>query len=45
MFLYSEQIDTALRQGVEAARTLVLHGFDQNIDRFNLGQKYKYHKV
>ncbi|XP_031390424.1 chloroplastic group IIB intron splicing facilitator CRS2-A, chloroplastic-like [Punica granatum] len=40
-----EQIDKALTQGVEAARTLVLHGFDQNIDRFNLGQKYKYHKV
>ncbi|KAK4792346.1 hypothetical protein SAY86_022781 [Trapa natans] len=40
-----EQIDTTLRQGVEAARTLILHGFDQKIDRFNLVQKYKYHKV
>ncbi|KAK4740905.1 hypothetical protein SAY87_024493 [Trapa incisa] len=39
------QINTALGQGVEAARTLILHGFDQKIDRFNLVQKYKYHKV
>ncbi|XP_038689666.1 chloroplastic group IIB intron splicing facilitator CRS2-B, chloroplastic [Tripterygium wilfordii] len=40
-----EQIDGALVQGVEAVRTLILNGFDQKINRFNLGQKYKYHKV
>ncbi|KAB1211215.1 Chloroplastic group IIB intron splicing facilitator CRS2-B, chloroplastic [Morella rubra] len=40
-----EQIDAALEQGVEAVRSLVLHGFNQSINRFNLGQKYKYHKV
>ncbi|KAJ7975750.1 Peptidyl-tRNA hydrolase family protein [Quillaja saponaria] len=40
-----KQIDSALEQGVEAVRTLVLQGFDQSINRFNLGQKYKYHKV
>ncbi|KAJ4707077.1 Peptidyl-tRNA hydrolase [Melia azedarach] len=40
-----EQIDAALEQGVEAVRTLVLNGFDHNITRFNMGQKYKYHKV
>ncbi|KDO59047.1 hypothetical protein CISIN_1g026076mg [Citrus sinensis] len=40
-----EQIDAALEQGVEAVRTLVLNGFDQNISRFNMGQKYKYHAV
>ncbi|XWS75486.1 hypothetical protein CRYUN_Cryun01aG0093000 [Craigia yunnanensis] len=39
------QIDAALEQGVEAIRTLVLNGFNQKITRFNLGQKYKYHKV
>lgn len=39
------QIDAALRQGVEAVRTLVLNGFDPNITSFNLKQKYKYHKV
>ncbi|XVF31588.1 hypothetical protein REPUB_Repub17cG0003800 [Reevesia pubescens] len=39
------QIDAALEQGVEAVRTLVLGGFNQKITRFNLGQKYKYHKV
>ncbi|KAK9742510.1 hypothetical protein RND81_03G178200 [Saponaria officinalis] len=40
-----KQIDAALEQGVEAVRTLVLSGFDDKITRFNLGQKYKYHKV
>ncbi|XP_021743884.1 chloroplastic group IIB intron splicing facilitator CRS2-B, chloroplastic-like [Chenopodium quinoa] len=39
------QIDAALEQGVEAVRTLVLSGFTGSITRFNLGQKYKYHKV
>ncbi|XP_072984235.1 chloroplastic group IIB intron splicing facilitator CRS2, chloroplastic isoform X1 [Typha latifolia] len=39
------QIDTALEQGVEAVRTLVLKGFNKSVDRFNLVQKYKYHKV
>ncbi|KAK9105791.1 hypothetical protein Scep_022635 [Stephania cephalantha] len=40
-----KQVDAALEQGVEAVRTLVLEGFDDNITRFNLGQKFKYHKV
>ncbi|KAK4767600.1 hypothetical protein SAY87_024199 [Trapa incisa] len=40
-----EQIDSALRQGAAAVRTLVLYGFNKSIMRFNLGQKYKYHKV
>ncbi|KAG9450602.1 hypothetical protein H6P81_010567 [Aristolochia fimbriata] len=39
------QIDAALEQGVEAVRTLVLKGFDENINRFNIKQKYKFHKV
>ncbi|KAF4363287.1 hypothetical protein F8388_001828 [Cannabis sativa] len=39
------QIDEALKQGVEAVRSLLLNGFSQSITRFNLGQKYKYHKV
>nr|KJB10454.1 hypothetical protein B456_001G202300 [Gossypium raimondii] len=39
------QINEALEQGVEAVRTLVLNGFNQKITRFNLGQKYKHHKV
>lgn len=39
------QIDAAIEQGVGAVRTLVLKGFNDNINRFNLGQKYKYHKV
>lgn len=39
------QVDAALEQGVEAARTLVLEGFSLRINRFNLGQKYKYHTV
>lgn len=40
-----EQIDEALEQGVDAVRNLVLYGFNSKIDRFNLQQKYKYHKV
>ncbi|KAB5561124.1 hypothetical protein DKX38_006081 [Salix brachista] len=40
-----EQIDASLEQGVEAVRTLILGGFTNKITRFNLGQKYKYHKV
>ncbi|RYQ85991.1 hypothetical protein Ahy_B10g105645 isoform B [Arachis hypogaea] len=40
-----KQIDTSLEQGVEAVRTLVLNGFNNHVYRFNLGQKYKYHKV
>ncbi|KAG1334766.1 putative Chloroplastic group IIB intron splicing facilitator CRS2, chloroplastic [Cocos nucifera] len=40
-----EQVDAALDQGVEAVRTLVLKGFNGSIDRFNLVQKYKHHKV
>ncbi|KAL3735261.1 hypothetical protein ACJRO7_024399 [Eucalyptus globulus] len=40
-----EQMDEALDQGVQAVRALVLNGFSQHIRRFNLGQKYKYHKV
>ncbi|XP_027361334.1 chloroplastic group IIB intron splicing facilitator CRS2-B, chloroplastic-like isoform X2 [Abrus precatorius] len=40
-----KQIDASLEQGVEAVRTLVLSGFNHHISRFNLEQKYKYHKV
>ncbi|XP_024984407.1 chloroplastic group IIB intron splicing facilitator CRS2-A, chloroplastic-like [Cynara cardunculus var. scolymus] len=40
-----KEIDAALEQGVDAVRSLVLNGFDDRITRFNLGQKYKYHKV
>ncbi|KAJ0989178.1 hypothetical protein J5N97_007534 [Dioscorea zingiberensis] len=40
-----DQVDSALEQGVDAVRTLVLKGFNTNINRFNLVQKYKYHKV
>ncbi|KAH7682586.1 Peptidyl-tRNA hydrolase protein [Dioscorea alata] len=40
-----DQVDSALEQGVDAVRTLVLKGFSTNINRFNLVQKYKYHKV
>ncbi|XP_042501874.1 chloroplastic group IIB intron splicing facilitator CRS2-B, chloroplastic-like [Macadamia integrifolia] len=40
-----KQVDVALQQGVEAVQTLVLHGFNDGISRFNLQQKYKYHKV
>ncbi|XP_020088377.1 chloroplastic group IIB intron splicing facilitator CRS2, chloroplastic [Ananas comosus] len=40
-----EQINSALDQGLEAVRTLVLKGFNASIDRFNLVQKYKHHKV
>ncbi|XP_059670595.1 chloroplastic group IIB intron splicing facilitator CRS2-B, chloroplastic-like [Cornus florida] len=40
-----KQVDAALEQGVEALKTLFLNGFNSNITRFNLVQKYKYHKV
>ncbi|XP_039125921.1 chloroplastic group IIB intron splicing facilitator CRS2, chloroplastic [Dioscorea cayenensis subsp. rotundata] len=40
-----DQVDSALEQGLDAVRTLVLKGFSTNINRFNLIQKYKYHKV
>uniref|UniRef100_A0A7N0TTR6 Uncharacterized protein n=1 Tax=Kalanchoe fedtschenkoi TaxID=63787 RepID=A0A7N0TTR6_KALFE len=40
-----KQIDDALQEGVEAVRTLTQNGFNQQITRFNLAQKYKYHKV
>ncbi|CAO2198836.1 unnamed protein product [Urochloa humidicola] len=39
------RIDTALEQGVDAVRTLVLKGFSGSIERFNLVQKYKFHRV
>lgn len=39
------QIDEALEQGSEAVKTLVLSGFSEGISRFNLVQKYKFHKV
>ncbi|XP_074565028.1 chloroplastic group IIB intron splicing facilitator CRS2, chloroplastic-like [Curcuma longa] len=39
------QMDSALEQGVDAVRTLVFRGFSENLHRFNLVQKYKYHKV
>ncbi|XLU55566.1 hypothetical protein S245_050214, partial [Arachis hypogaea] len=42
--LERKQIDSSLDQGVEAVRTLVLNGFNNHVYRFNLGQKYKYHK-
>ncbi|KAG6481364.1 hypothetical protein ZIOFF_057964 [Zingiber officinale] len=38
-------MDSALEQGVDAVRTLVFKGFSENLHRFNLVQKYKYHKV
>ncbi|GAB2300000.1 Chloroplastic group IIB intron splicing facilitator CRS2-B, chloroplastic [Dionaea muscipula] len=40
-----KQIDAAVEQGAEAVRHLVLNGFNDQITRFNLGQKYKYHTV
>ncbi|KAM7280381.1 hypothetical protein ACFE04_007515 [Oxalis oulophora] len=40
-----QQIDAALEQGIEAVRSLVVGGFSHDIRRFNLVQKYKYHKV
>ncbi|CAN8256128.1 unnamed protein product [Cochlearia groenlandica] len=43
--LERKQIDEALEQGSEAVKTLVLRGFNQGISRFNLVQKYKFHKV
>lgn len=45
LLICNAQIDAALEQGVDAVRMLVLNGFDKNVNRFNLGQKYKYHKV
>ncbi|KAF7130151.1 hypothetical protein RHSIM_Rhsim10G0068700 [Rhododendron simsii] len=39
------QVDAALEQGVDAVRNLVLYGFNRYTTRFNLEQKYKYHKV
>ncbi|VAH71628.1 unnamed protein product [Triticum turgidum subsp. durum] len=39
------QIDTALEQGVDAVRTLVLKGFSGSIERFNLVQKYKFNRA
>ncbi|AED92251.1 CRS2-like protein [Arabidopsis thaliana] len=43
--LEQKQIEEALEQGSEAVKTLVLNGFNQGISRFNLVQKYKFHKV
>lgn len=40
-----KQIDAAQEQGIGAVRNLVLNGFNHSTTRFNLGQKYKYHKV
>lgn len=42
---YVGQIDAAQEQGIGAVRNLVLNGFNHSTTRFNLGQKYKYHKV
>ncbi|KAI4339466.1 hypothetical protein MLD38_024409 [Melastoma candidum] len=39
-----KQVDAALDQAVDGVRNLLLCGFDQSIEKFNLGQKYKYHK-
>eukprot|EP01018_Ginkgo_biloba_P036369 Gb_12986 [translate_table: standard] len=39
------QVNSALQEGVEAVRILISEGFGENINRFNLKQKYKYHKV
>ncbi|CAL5370821.1 unnamed protein product [Camellia sinensis] len=43
--LEQKQVDAALQQGVDAVRNLVLNGFNNSTTRFNLEQKYKYHKV
>ncbi|KAI5684296.1 hypothetical protein M9H77_05524 [Catharanthus roseus] len=40
-----QQIDAALEQGPAAVRALILEGFSSRVNRFNLGQKYKYNKV
>ncbi|VFQ99077.1 unnamed protein product [Cuscuta campestris] len=40
-----EQVDTALKEGVEAVRMLVLEGHSSSLRRFNIEQKFKYHKV
>ncbi|KAG5527948.1 hypothetical protein RHGRI_028769 [Rhododendron griersonianum] len=43
--LERNQVDGALEQGIDAVRNLVLYGFNRYTTRFNLEQKYKYHKV
>ncbi|XP_052196193.1 chloroplastic group IIB intron splicing facilitator CRS2-B, chloroplastic isoform X2 [Diospyros lotus] len=43
--LERQQVDAALEQGVDAVRNVVLHGFNSSTTKFNLEQKYKYHKV
>ncbi|KAG7604178.1 Chloroplastic group IIB intron splicing facilitator CRS2-A [Arabidopsis thaliana] len=43
--LERKQMDEGLEQGVEGVKTLVEEGFSDSISRFNLGQKYKFHKV
>ncbi|KAL5726389.1 peptidyl-tRNA hydrolase [Ranunculus cassubicifolius] len=40
-----KQMDEALEQGVGAVRHLLLKGFDDGITKFNMVQKYKFHKV
>ncbi|CAH9076005.1 unnamed protein product [Cuscuta europaea] len=40
-----EQVNTALSEGVQAVRLLVLEGNGSKLSRFNVGQKFKYHKV
>ncbi|XP_010524354.1 PREDICTED: chloroplastic group IIB intron splicing facilitator CRS2-B, chloroplastic [Tarenaya hassleriana] len=40
-----KQMDEGLEQGAEAVKTLVLNGFNEGISRFNLVQKYKFHRV
>lgn len=40
-----EQVDAALKEGVEAVRVAVLEGHGSRLRRFNIGQKFKYHKV
>nr|GMD05910.1 chloroplastic group IIB intron splicing facilitator CRS2-B, chloroplastic [Ipomoea batatas] len=38
-------VDEALKEGAEAVRMLVREGVGSRLSRFNIGQKYKYHKV
>nr|GMD66647.1 chloroplastic group IIB intron splicing facilitator CRS2-B, chloroplastic [Ipomoea batatas] len=40
-----KQVDEALKEGAEAVRMLVREGVGSRLSRFNIGQKYKYHKV
>lgn len=40
-----EQVDTALKEGVEAVRMLVLGGHSSSLRGFNIAQKFKFHKV